>query len=358
MSNASILDQHLAEKGILLADGATGTNLFAMGLQTGDSPELWNVDHPERIEKLYRDFIDAGSDLILTNTFGGTHFRLGLHGAEKRVHELNHQAAVIARNEVAKSGRSVIVAGSMGPTGEILEPNGEVSVAAATEAFAEQAVALKEGGADILWLETLSSKEEIVAAVTGAAVTELPIVYTVSIDTNGRTMMGVTAQDVINIKNDLTHPVAAVGTNCGVGAAEVVVAIVNLKTAADNVDTNPILVAKANCGIPEFVDGKIVYNGTPEIMHEYVLLAANAGAKIIGGCCGTTPEHIRTMRKALDNRLPGPSPELETIVNTLGEVSRGATAQFHGEMGVEAGSASGRGARVSRRRSKSRPTNR
>lgn len=356
MSNPSILDQHLAEKGILLADGATGTNLFAMGLQTGDSPELWNVDHPDRIAALYRNFIDAGSDLILTNTFGGTHFRLGLHGADKRVHELNSRAASIAREEVAKSGRSVIVAGSMGPTGEILEPNGPVSIAEAAKAFAEQAKALKEGGADILWLETLSSKEEIEAAVTGASVADLPMVYTVSIDTNGRTMMGITAQDVITISTELSQPVAAVGTNCGVGAAEVVATIANLKTAADANNIAPVLVAKANCGIPEFVDGEIVYNGTPEIMREYVLLAANAGATIIGGCCGTTPAHIRAMREALDNRVAGPSPAIDTIINTLGEVSKGATAQLRGEMGVEAGSASGRGARASRRRTKSKPT--
>lgn len=352
MPDSSILTQHIAEKGILLADGATGTNLFAMGLQTGDSPELWNVDHPERIEKLYRNFIEAGSDLILTNTFGGTHFRLGLHGAEKRVHELNSRAAAIAREEIAKSGRSVIVAGSMGPTGEILEPNGPVSIAAAAEAFSEQALALKDGGADVLWLETLSSKEEIEAAVMGASVADLPIVYTVSIDTNGRTMMGITAQDVVTISTELTQSVGAIGTNCGVGAAEVVVAIANLKTAAEANGIDPILVAKANCGIPEYVDGKIVYNGTPEIMYEYVLLAANAGAKIIGGCCGTTPAHIRTMRKALDNRIPGPSPDIETIVGTLGEVSKGAMAQFRGDMGIEAGSASGRGARTSRRRTK------
>lgn len=133
----------IESKGILLADGATGTNLFAMGLETGDSPELWNVDHPERIEKLYRDFVEAGSDLILTNSFGGTHYRLALHKAGDRVQELNEAAARIARRIVEESGRQVIVAGSIGPTGEILEPNGPVSIEQAAAAFREQAAALK-----------------------------------------------------------------------------------------------------------------------------------------------------------------------------------------------------------------------
>ena len=137
MTEPDILTRRLAELPVLLADGATGTNLFAMGLQTGDSPELWNVDHPDRIVTLYRNFIYAGSDLILTNSFGGTRFRLGLHGADNRVHELNSRAASIAREQVAAADRPVIVAGSMGPTGEILEPNGTVSVSEAAAAFAE-----------------------------------------------------------------------------------------------------------------------------------------------------------------------------------------------------------------------------
>jgi len=352
MSESNILNRHIQAKGVLLADGATGTSLFAMGLQTGDSPELWNVDHPDRIEALYRNFIDAGSDLILTNTFGGTHYRLALHGAEKRVHELNSRGAEIARKQADKSDRDVIVAGSMGPTGEILEPNGTVSVASASAAFAEQATALKAGGVDVLWIETLSSREEIEAAVSGAAIANLPIVFTVSIDTNGRTMMGITAKDVVTITTGLTQPVAAIGTNCGVGAAEVVVAVANLKTAADQAGIQPVLVAKANCGVPEYVEGKIVYNGTPEIMRDYAILAANSGATIIGGCCGTTPLHIRAMRDALDNYTPASVPELDTIIATLGEVSKGATAQLRGEMDVAAGSATGQGVRKSRRRSR------
>lgn len=345
----NILKQHLEKKGVLLADGATGTNLFAMGLQTGDSPELWNIDHPDRITALYDGFIHAGSDLILTNSFGGTHYRLGLHNASSRVSELNIAAARIARECVEKSGKEVLIAGSMGPTGEILEPNGPVSIEQAAAAFAEQAQALAEGGADVLWLETLSSREEIEAAVSGAATTSLPIVVTASIDTNGRTMMGLTAADVLKTATALQHPVTGVGTNCGVGASEVVAAIANLTRAASEQNVSPIVVAKANCGIPEYIDGKIVYNGTPEIMSNYANLALNAGAHIIGGCCGTTPEHVTAMRQAIDSHTPSEPPTLSTITELLGEVSKGAQAQLRGEMGLAAGSASGRGARQSRR---------
>lgn len=340
------LDQNIP----LLADGATGTNLFEMGLQTGDSPELWNIDQPEKISALYQSFIDAGSDIILTNTFGGTHYRLALHKAGDRVDELNQAAAKLARKCVEGAERDVLVAGSMGPTGEILEPNGPVSIAQAREAFSEQAAALKAGGVDILWIETISSAEEIEAAVLAAAEHDLPIVYTVSIDTNGRTMMGLTAADTINCSTSLDTPISAIGTNCGVGAAEVVAAIKNLSTAADKLDVRPALVAKANCGIPEWVDGSIEYNGTPELMAEYARLAIDAGANIIGGCCGTTPAHLRSMRDAIDAHSAQTSPSLEAIEAALGEVSVGAKAQLGGDLSVQGGSASGRGARKSRRK--------
>lgn len=346
------LQQKIEHKGLLLADGATGTTLFSMGLQTGDSPELWNIEHPQRIEKLHRDFIEAGSDIILTNSFGGTRYRLGLHNAQDRVSELNCTAAKIARSVVTKSGRDVLVAGSMGPTGEILEPNGAVSIAEAAQAFREQAFALQEGGVDLLWIETLSSKEEIIAAVNGVTTTTLPIVITISIDTNGRTMMGLTAEDLVQLAQELDTPLAAIGTNCGVGAAEVVASVVNFANASKTLDPSPSIVAKANCGIPEYVDGKIVYNGTPDIMHSYTRLAANAGAKIIGGCCGTTPAHIKAMRNAIDQYQPDKVPDAGQITQVLGEISKGVRAQLQGDMSLSAGSTSGRGARSSRRRRK------
>src|SRR5271163_266751 len=221
----------LAERPWLLADGATGSNLFERGLQSGDAPELWNSDHPERIAQLHRAFVEAGADIILTNSFGGTRHRLKLHLAEDRVAELNETAARLARQEAERADRVVLVAGSMGPTGEILEPLGPLSLAAAREAFAEQASALARGGADLIWIETMSSVEETEAAVAGARTTGLPVVATLSFDTNGRTMMGITPFELAGLHRK--HRLAACGSNCGVSPSELVASIVNLAAASD-----------------------------------------------------------------------------------------------------------------------------
>ena len=341
----------LEEKPVLLADGATGTNLFALGLQSGDSPEFWNTDFPDRVATHYRSFIDAGSDIVLTNTFGGTSYRLKLHDGQDRVQEFNRAAAEILAQQIADSGRDVVIAGSMGPTGEILEPAGTVSIEEAAAAFAEQAHALKEGGADVLWIETLSSIEESQAAVLGASETGLPIVVTMSIDTNGRTMMGVTPADIVNMQSQLSAPLTAYGTNCGLGAAEVVAAIINMQKAGVTAGRDDILIAKGNCGIPEWNGGEISYSGTPELMATYVGLVIDSGARIVGGCCGTTPAHVAAMRTAIDDHTKSPAaPSLKTIEDSLGEVSAGAKAQMAGDLSVEGGSVSGGSKSNSRRR--------
>lgn len=316
----------LAEKGVLLADGATGTTLFAMGLQSGDPPEFWNVDHPERIETLHQLFVDAGSDIVLTNSFGGNSFRLALHKAEHRVGELNEAAARIARGVADRSGRDVIVGGSIGPTGELFEPMGKLTDATAIAAFRAQAESLARGGADVLWIETMSSEQEVACALEGAAATGLPVVCTVSFDTAGRTMMGVTPEGFARFcAEHQPHPDAC-GTNCGVGAPEVVASILGMARA----NPEAVLVAKANCGIPEFIDGAIRYNGTPELMGRYAALVRDAGARIIGGCCGTSPEHVKAMREALDSVPAGEPPALETIVRDIGAVTDGARALLSG----------------------------
>jgi len=330
----NLFEQLLSEKQILLADGATGTNLFALGLQSGDAPELWNIDEPEKIASHYRSFIDAGSDIVLTNTFGGTRYRLKLHNAQDRVAELNIAATQLLKREIEATGRDVVVAGSIGPTGEILAPLGDLEPDDAVAAFAEQAIALKEGGADVLWIETMSSREEVELAVKGASQAGLPIVFTMSFDTNGRTMMGVGASDLMQIHENLDPGVHACGTNCGVGASEVVAAVLNMKSTS-NSDKNPVIVAKANCGIPEFVDGEIVYNGTPEIMANYAVMARDAGARIVGGCCGTSPEHVAAMRQALDSIPPAKAPSLDDVVRVLGDVTDGAKAQARGEHNIQ-----------------------
>lgn len=333
----------LAQRPWLLADGATGSNLFDRGLRSGDAPELWNSEHPERIAALHRAFVEAGADILLTNTFGGTRHRLKLHKAEHRVAELNEQAARIARAEADRAGRVVLVAGSMGPTGEILEPLGPLTLDAAREAFAEQATALARGGADVLWIETMSSIEEAEAAIAGARVADLPIVATLSFDTNGRTMMGITPSDLAGLQRK--HTLAACGSNCGTGPSELVACMVNLATASE---ASAVLVAKANCGIPQWVDGEIRFNGTPELMARYACMAFDAGARIIGGCCGTTPEHLRIMRQALESHVRGPAPDLASIESRLGVISTGASAQLRGELGREAGAAPGAAGRRTR----------
>jgi methionine synthase I (cobalamin-dependent) len=343
---ADRLTSLLSERPWLLADGATGSNLFERGLQSGDAPELWNSDYPERVAHLHRAFVQAGADIILSNSFGGTRHRLKLHKAEARVAELNERAAHLARTEADRADRPVLVGASMGPTGEILEPLGPLSLEAAREAFAEQALALARGGADLLWIETMSSIEETEAAVAGARTTGLPVVATLSFDTNGRTMMGVTPSELAALHR--RHGLAACGSNCGTGPSELVACIVNLATASE---ASAILVAKANCGIPQFINGEIRFDGTPELMAQYARLALDSGARIIGGCCGTTPEHLRTMRLALESHVRGAKPDLATIQFKLGAISTGATAQLRGELSREAGAAVGAtGRRTTNRR--------
>jgi len=317
----------LGERPFLMADGATGTNLFSMGLMTGDSPELWNFEHPERIEALHQSFVDSGADLFLTNSFGGTKHRLKLHNAQDRVHEINKRAAEIGRKVADRAGREVIVAGSMGPTGELFEPMGTLTDEMAFEAFAEQAAALKEGGVDVLWIETMYSREETAAAVRAAGLTGLPIVTTMSFDTNGKTMMGISPADFVAFVHSLEPKPVAFGANCGVGAADLVATIVKLAEAAGPDD---IIVAKGNCGIPFYEEGKIKYNGTPELMADYARIVRDAGARIVGGCCGTSPEHLKSIRGSLDAHAPGAKPTAAEIVSRLGPVTEGAAALLGG----------------------------
>ena len=321
MSN--LLASLLESKPFLLADGATGTNLFAMGLPTGGAPELWNVEVPENVAKLHQDFIDAGSDLLLTNSFGGNRCRLKLHDAEDRVAELNRTAGEIARRIVDASGRTVVVAGSMGPTGELFEPLGPLRHEEGSEIFAEQARALAAGGVDVLWIETMSSREELESALAGGRVTGLPLVCTLSFDTNGRTMMGLSPAELANICRKATEPPLAFGANCGVGAPDLLAGLLSIDDAALD---GAVVVAKANCGIPVFEKGEICYTGTPALMADYARLAFDAGARIIGGCCGTTPEHIAAMRAALKTHTKGGKPTLEEVESRLGEISDGAKA--------------------------------
>jgi len=307
----------LAKRDWLLADGATGTNLFNMGLMSGDAPEFWNVDEPAKIKALYKGSVDAGSDLFLTNTFGGNAARLKLHDGQNRVFELNKAGAEIGREVADASGRTVIVAGSVGPTGEIMEPMGTLTYSNAVEMFHAQAEGLKAGGADVLWVETISAPEEYRAAAEAALLAGMPWCGTMSFDTAGRTMMGLTSQGMTDMVGKLDHAPLAYGANCGVGASDLLRTILGFAAQGDETP----LIAKGNAGIPKYVDGHIHYDGTPELMAEYAILARNSGATIIGGCCGTTPDHLVKMRAALEETPLGERPTLDQITNALGGFS-------------------------------------
>lgn len=315
MTNA--LSKLLETRDWLMADGATGTTLFNMGLQSGEAPELWNAEHPDRIKALYKGAIDAGSDIFLTNTFGGNASRLKLHNAQSRVHELNRMAAEIGRELADKSDRKLVVAGSVGPTGEIMEPMGSLTYSLAVEMFHEQAEGLKDGGADVLWVETISAPEEYRAAGEAARLAGMDWVGTMSFDTSGRTMMGLTSAEFSKLVEKLNHHPLAYGANCGVGSSDLLRTVLGLSANA----TGRPIVAKGNAGIPKFVEGHIHYDGTPELMAEYAVLARDCGATIIGGCCGTTSEHLAAMRKALETRAPASRPTLDHIAETLGGFS-------------------------------------
>ncbi|UJW73751.1 betaine--homocysteine S-methyltransferase [Rhizobium sp. SL42] len=308
------LSDLLAEKGVLLADGATGTNLFAQGLEAGEAPELWNEAQPEKIVKLHQDFVDAGADIILTNSFGGTRHRLKLHHAQDRVHELNRKAAEIARSVADKAPRKVIVAGSVGPTGELLIPLGAMTYDDAVAAFVEQMEGLKAGGVDVAWIETMSSPDEIRAAAEAAVKVGLPYTFTGSFDTAGKTMMGLDPKDIHGVATDIGAGPLAVGANCGVGASDILASLLDMTAA----NPDATVIVKGNCGIPEFRGTEIFYSGTPPLMADYARLARDSGAKIIGGCCGTSCGHLAAMRAAIDDYTPGPRPTIETIVERIG----------------------------------------
>ena len=314
---ANAFTRMLETRDWILADGATGTNLFNMGLQSGDAPEMWNDEHPDRIKKLYSLAVNAGSDIFLTNSFGGNASRLKLHGAEKRAHELSRISAEIGREVADTAGRPVVVAGSVGPTGEIMAPMGTLTHEVAVEMFHEQAEGLKEGGADVLWLETISAHQEYRAAAEAFKLVDMPWVGTMSFDTAGRTMMGLTSSGMSDMVEALDNPPAAYGANCGVGASDLMRTILGFVAQGSE---RPI-VAKGNAGIPKYVDGHIHYDGTPDLMAEYACLARDAGAKIIGGCCGTMAEHLGKMRNALETRPRGDRPSLEEIADKLGGFS-------------------------------------
>jgi 5-methyltetrahydrofolate--homocysteine methyltransferase len=312
-----MIGDFLARREWLLADGATGTNLFAAGLTSGEAPELWNEAHPDRIRRLHQDFVDAGADIILTNSFGGNARRLMLHRAEGRTRELNALAARHARAVADRAGRRVLVAGSVGPTGELFAPLGALTEEEAIDVFTEQIEGLREGGADLIWIETMSAIEEMRAAAKAAARVGMPFTVTASFDTAGSTMMGIAPEAMARAASGFDPPPQAVGANCGVGASDLLASVLSMTNAVPDL----IVIAKANCGVPRVRGDTVSYSGTPELMAEYARLALDAGARVIGGCCGTTPAHLAAMRRALEGHRRRERPDLGEIVAALGPLA-------------------------------------
>lgn len=286
-----LLDTHTS----ILLDGAMGTILFHKGLQHGDSPELWNVDEPDIIRSVHRAYIDAGSQVILTNTFGCNRKRLELHKLEARAAEFNGAAAQLTRDEADASFQPILVAGSIGPTGSILTPYGDMEYDEAVDVFAEQAAALHDGGVDVFWIETMSDLGEVKAAVEACrkVAPDVPVVATMTFDTHGRTMMGVKPEQALETLQSLD--MVAIGGNCGNGTQEIETVIEKMRA----VNPDVVLIAKSNAGIPRLEKGVAVYDATPDTMADYARTVQALGARLIGGCCGSTPDHIRAMALAL-----------------------------------------------------------
>ncbi len=282
----------------ILLDGAMGTQLMAAGLLFGDPPEAWNVlpDKRDRVRAVHRSYLDAGSEVILTNTFGGNPFRLKMHNLQERVFELNRAGAELARAEADDR----VVAGDIGPSGEILQPTGTLAYADAVAGFRAQAEGLVAGGVDVFWIETMSDLREVQAAIEGvrSVAPELPVVATMTFDTRGFTMMGVSPADAILELSKLD--LVAIGGNCGNGPDELEAVIYAMRMTRQNIP----LVAKSNAGMPKMVDGKVIYDASPAIMAEAARRLRAFGATLIGACCGSTPAHIAAMKEALFAQPP------------------------------------------------------
>jgi len=285
----------LDEGGPILADGAMGTMLFLSGLQFGDPPEVWNLTQPDVVRRIHRGYLEAGSRILLTNTFGGNRVRLSLHRLEARVAELNQTAAILLRSEVEAAGGGALVAGDIGPSGAIMAPLGTLDYPEAVDVFAEQASALVAGGADVIWIETMSDLTEIKAAIEGVrqVAPGIPLIATMTFDTRGRTMMGVTPEQAVEAL--AAWGADAIGGNCGNGPDEILPVIGEMRAVAPDV----ILVSKSNAGMPELVDMRAVYRASPQTMATAAAEMRAAGARIVGACCGSTPDHLRAMQSAL-----------------------------------------------------------
>jgi 5-methyltetrahydrofolate--homocysteine methyltransferase len=279
----------LSEGQVLVSDGAMGTMLQSLGLEVGQCPETWNLTHPERVQQVHRAYLEAGAQLLTTNTFGGNRIRLAGHGLAEQLRAINRQAVELARAVAAD--RAAVMA-SVGPTGALLEPLGDVTEAQAFDIFSEQMSALREGGAGTVILETFMALEEIVIALRAAKALGLKVIASMSFGAGERTMMGVTPEQAATT---LTQEGAlVVGANCSTGAQEMVPVIRRMRAAV-----SIPLIAQPNAGMPVLQGNRAVYTQKPEEMSAFVPQFIEAGAKVIGSCCGSTPEFTRAIANTL-----------------------------------------------------------
>ena len=294
---ARAFDERLAA-GPLLCDGATGTLLYARGVPLDACFDVLNLNNPALVQGIHAEYVAAGADAIETNTFGANRFKLAVHGLEAKVREINLRGVKLARDVRETMGRDVLVLGSMGPLGKYLAPLGTVGEAEAREAFREQAEGLLEGGVDAFVVETISDLREAALAVEAIrSVTDLPIIAQAAFTDEGVTFLGRTPAEVARALSAL--PVQAVGANCSVGSSVLYEVLEQMRPEAGG---RPISI-QPNAGLPSRVGERLIYLSSPAYMADYAARMLAAGARIVGGCCGTTPEHIGAMREVLD-RMP------------------------------------------------------
>ena len=288
--NESILSV-IARGELVIGDGAFGTMLQAAGLPAGTMPEVWNDEHPQAVQDVHRAYLQVGAQIATANTFGGNRLRMADAGMAERSVELTKLGISLARAVV---GDKAWVAGSVGPTGQLVEPYGTLSVAEAEEVYAEQVMALAESGADFVLIETQHDIEEACAAIRMAkAKTDLPVFCTFAFNTKGRTMMGLGPDQAAQRAQEAGADV--VGANCGEGTEAVLAALEKMREATDLP-----LMAQANAGVPQMgADGRAVWDVMPEQMAEHARTYVSLGARVVGGCCGTGPEHIAAIVAAL-----------------------------------------------------------
>jgi len=286
-------------KRTLLLDGAMGTMLQAYGLESGECSEEWNISHPQVVQKIHQEYIKAGADVILTNTFGANRIKLRSFGREADILKINEIAVSIAKGAIDKEGsleKRIFIAGSVGPTGKILEPYGDLKVSELYENYKEQVVILEKAGVDLIILETFYDLEEIKAALKATKEnTDLMVIASMTFDKNLKTIYGVDPERAVTVIEN--KGADGVGANCGTGP-EVLYKVLKIMKKV----SKTYLMVEPNAGMPELLEGKVVYPASPKIMADYTEKFVKLGLNLIGGCCGTTPLHIKAMSDKIKNK--------------------------------------------------------